>query len=123
MMLIYATIAITLALIFYSIGVWAEKIQGQLKNWHLAVFYLGLIGDTIGTLLMSAIAGDGSLFSFHGLTGLVAIVLMLFHAVWATVVLVKDDQTARANFHKLSRIVWLIWLIPFVSGAIFGMAF
>ncbi|PKM61820.1 MAG: TIGR03987 family protein [Firmicutes bacterium HGW-Firmicutes-4] len=122
-MLIYASTAITLALVFYSIGVWGEKLQGQLKVWHLVVFYLGLMCDTTGTMLMSELAGDVTLLSFHGLTGLLAILLMLFHAVWATVVLVRNDQKARANFHKLSLIVWLIWLIPFVSGAIFGVAF
>ncbi|MBC3802931.1 TIGR03987 family protein [Acetobacterium fimetarium] len=122
-MLIYASTAITLALVFYSIGVWGEKLQGQLKVWHLVVFYLGLVCDTTGTMLMSELAGDVTLLSFHGLTGLLAILLMLFHAVWATVVLVRNDQKARANFHKLSLIVWLIWLIPFVSGAIFGVAF
>ncbi|MEA4806211.1 MULTISPECIES: HsmA family protein [Acetobacterium] len=122
-MLVYASTAITMALVFYSIGVWSEKLQGQLKVWHLVVFYLGLVCDTIGTMLMGELAGGVTLLSFHGITGLLAILLMLFHAVWATVVLVRNDQKARANFHKLSLIVWLIWLIPFVSGAIFGVAF
>ena len=122
-MLVYASTAITMALVFYSIGVWSEKLQGQLKVWHLVVFYLGLVCDTIGTMLMGELAGGVTLFSFHGLTGMLAILLMLFHAVWATVVLVRNDQKARASFHKLSLIVWLIWLIPFVSGAIFGVAF
>jgi len=120
-MLIYAIIAITLALVFYTIGVWSEKFQGGLKKWHLVMFYFGLVFDTTGTTIMSQIATGGSLLSFHGITGLLAILLMLFHAVWATVVLVRNDEKAKANFHKLSIIVWLIWLIPFISGAVFGM--
>ena len=36
-MLVYAILSITSALIFYSIGVWSEKIQGQLKKWHLVI--------------------------------------------------------------------------------------
>ncbi|GFP75499.1 HsmA family protein [Clostridium fungisolvens] len=120
-MLIYAIITITLALVMYTIGVWSEKIQGELKKWHLAVFYIGLIFDTTGTTIMSKIASDGFKLNFHGITGLLAIILMLFHALWATVVLVKNDEKAKASFHKLSIVVWIIWLIPFVSGAIFGM--
>lgn len=120
-MLIFAIIAITSALVFYTTGVWSEKIQGRLKKWHLVMFYIGLLFDTIGTTLMSKIAVSGSLLSFHGITGLLAILLMLFHAVWATVVLVKNDELAKANFHKLSIIVWIIWLIPFISGAFLGM--
>ena len=120
-MLIYAIITITLALVFYTIGVWSEKIQGRLKKWHLVMFYIGLAFDTTGTTIMNKIAASGFVLNFHGITGLLAIVLMLFHALWATVVMVKNDEKAKANFHKLSIIVWIIWLIPFVSGAIFGI--
>lgn len=119
-MLMYAVISINAALLFYTIGVWSEKIQGSLKNWHLVIFWIGLVFDTLGTTLMGKIAGSGFQFNFHGITGLLAIVLMLFHAVWATVVLVKNNKEAKANFHKFSIVVWIIWLIPFISGAIFG---
>jgi uncharacterized repeat protein (TIGR03987 family) len=121
-MLISAIVTITLALVFYTIGVWGEKMQGKLKKWHLIMFYLGLVFDTTGTTIMSKIASGGFKLNFHGITGLLAIILMLFHALWATVVLVKNDEKAKANFHKLSIVVWIIWLIPFISGAIFGMA-
>ena len=48
-MLPYAIAAITSALIFYTVGVWSEKIQKVLKPWHLAVFWTGFVFDTIGT--------------------------------------------------------------------------
>lgn len=121
-MLISAITAITSALIFYTVGVWSEKIQGELKKWHLVVFYIGLVCDTTGTIIMSKIASGGFKMNFHGITGLLAILLMLFHAFWATVVLIKNNEKAKVNFHKLSIIVWIIWLVPFVSGAIYGMA-
>lgn len=121
-MLVSAIVTITMALVFYTVGVWSEKVQGVLKKWHLAVFYLGLVFDTTGTTIMSQIASDGFKLNFHGITGLLAILLMLFHAIWATVVLVRKDEKAKASFHKLSILVWLVWLIPFISGAIFGMA-
>ena len=38
-----ASIIITSALVFYSIGVWSERFQGRLKPWHLGFFVLGLI--------------------------------------------------------------------------------
>ena len=121
-MLIYAIITITLALMFYTVGVWSEKIQGELKKWHLFIFWIGLTFDTIGTTLMSKISNEGFILNFHGITGLAAIVLMLVHAVWATKVLLKNDSAERNNFHKFSICVWIIWLIPFVSGAIFGVS-
>ncbi len=121
-MLLSAIVTITLALVFYTVGVWAEKIQGGLKKWHLFVFYIGLFFDTTGTALMSELANNGFELNFHGVTGLVAIILMLFHAVWATVVLVKGDEKAKQNFHKFSIVVWIIWLVPYISGAMFGMS-
>ncbi len=121
-MLLFAIIFINLALVFYTVGVWAEKLQKSLKVWHVAVFWLGLIFDTVGTTFMGEIAGGAFTFSFHGVTGLLAIILMLIHAVWATIVIIKNDDKLKASFHKLSIVVWVIWLIPMVSGMIFGMA-
>jgi uncharacterized repeat protein (TIGR03987 family) len=48
-----SSVIITLALLFYSIGVWSERIQGRLKAWHLAFFWLGLVCDTWGTGLIA----------------------------------------------------------------------
>lgn len=120
-MLLYAVISINLALLFYTIGVWSEKKMGVLKRWHLIVFWLGFVFDTTGTTLMSTLASGGFRFNFHGVTGMLAIVLMLFHAVWATIVLVRNQEALKRNFHKLSIVVWSIWLIPFISGMLFAM--
>ena len=114
-------VIITLALVFYSIGVWSERIASQLKPWHLAFFWLGLIFDTWGTGMMMDMAG-GLSFNLHGVTGLVAIVLMLIHAAWATIVLVRKDEKMINNFHKFSLVVWFIWLIPYFSPMFFSMA-
>ena len=113
-------ILITLALVFYSIGVWSERLAGRLKGWHLIFFWTGLVFDTIGTGIMMDMAG-GLTWDIHGLTGVVAILLMLIHAVWATVVLVKKDERMIRNFHKFSVLVWLIWLVPYVSGFFLNM--
>jgi uncharacterized repeat protein (TIGR03987 family) len=114
-------IIITSALVFYSIGVWSERISGQLKPWHLAFFWLGLVFDTWGTGMMMEMAG-GLTFDIHGITGVIAILLMLIHAVWATIVLIRKDEKMINNFHKFSVVVWFIWLIPYFSPMFFAMA-
>ena len=116
------TIIITLALVFYSIGVWSERIVGRLKPWHLIFFVLGLICDTWGTGLMFEYVG-GMMFDIHGISGLIAILLMLIHAIWAYVVLVRKNEKAIMNFHKFSVLVWFIWLIPYFSPMLFNIAF
>jgi uncharacterized repeat protein (TIGR03987 family) len=126
-MLQLAIVLITSALIFYSIGVWSEKIQGTLKVWHTVMFFIGLFFDTTGTLTMEAIAKANHVstvtsgFNLHNFTGLAAILLMLIHAIWATFVLYKKDAKQSKQFHKFSLFVWCIWLIPFISGAISKM--
>lgn len=120
-MLITAIITITLALIFYSVGVWGEKIQKRLKPWHVIIFWAGFVCDTTGTTLMSMMAQDGGDLTLHAVTGAVAILLMLFHALWATIVLIRKREKAMLTFHRLSLVVWVIWLIPYVSGMVVGM--
>jgi uncharacterized repeat protein (TIGR03987 family) len=120
-MLIYAIIFINLALIFYTIGVWSEKLQKHLKGWHLAIFWIGLLFDTLGTSFMAKIAQKGFSLDFHGITGLLAIVLMLIHVVWATWVMLSNNKGMQLKFHKFSFVVWMLWMIPFASGAAFSM--
>ena len=116
-----ASIIITAALLFYTIGVWSERVQGRLKPWHLVFFILGLICDTWGTGMMWEFVG-GMAFDLHGISGLVAIILMFIHAVWAAVVLKRKNENAIQNFHKFSALVWAIWLIPYFSPMFFGLA-
>jgi uncharacterized repeat protein (TIGR03987 family) len=118
--MLISTILITLALVFYSIGVWSERFAGRLKAWHLIFFWGGLVFDTTGTGMMMEMAGRLA-FDIHSVTGVLAILLMVIHAVWATVVLIRKDEKAIANFHRFSVVVWAIWLIPYLSGLLLGM--
>ena len=51
--LLAAIVIISMALIFYSVGVWSERIQGRLKGWHVTAFGLGLVCDFVGTAFMA----------------------------------------------------------------------
>lgn len=122
--LMAAIITITLALIFYTIGVWSEHKARVLKPLHLAFFWIGFAMDTTGTSLMSKMAEHSAvsgIMSLHGITGMIAIVLMLIHAIWASAVLVKKNSEAAKRFHKFSLIVWAIWLVPYLIGMFMGM--
>ena len=109
-----ASVVITLALVSYTIGVWSERLAGRLKPWHLVFFWTGLACDTVGTGMMLDFAG-GLTTDVHGVTGVIAILLMLVHATWATVVLARHDERMIRSFHRFSIVVWAIWLIPYFS--------
>jgi len=113
---------ITLALIFYSLGVWAERLVHYLKAWHVFAFWIGFSFDISGTLSMTNLSkGSFNLMEIHTLTGQIALWLMLIHAIWATIVVLKGSEKARAGFHNYSILVWLIWLIPYFGGMFMGM--
>ena len=124
-------VSITLALVFYSIGTWAERLQRVLKRWHIVFFVLGLCMDTLGTAIMSRIASEPAAMSgdigadgqfLHALTGLLAIILMAIHAIWAIWTYWKGSPKAKENFSKFSVVVWAFWLIPYVLGIFLGMS-
>jgi uncharacterized repeat protein (TIGR03987 family) len=80
-----------------------------------------VVCDTAGTGMMFDYVG-GLTFDIHGITGLIAIILMFIHAIWATLVLVKKNEKMIRNFHKFSVTVWLIWLIPYLSPMVLQVA-
>ena len=80
MLIIYAVVLMFLALTCYSVGVWAERLSGPLKSWHLAFFWFGLLFDTSGITVMSIMSNSFEV-NIHGITGITAIRLMVFHAI------------------------------------------
>ena len=121
-LLIMAIIFITLALFLYTVGVWSERISKTLTAVHLFFFWGGLVCDGIGTHLMTRLtsSANADTFSLHGITGSVAIILMLIHAVWATVVVIKKDEKSTHTFHNFSLFVWIVWLFPYILGMLMG---
>lgn len=130
-MLSSAIVLITLALVFYTVGVWAERRHGTLTWLHAVFFALGLTFDVAGTTIMSRIAAAGGLDTtgtagmlnqIMAVTGAAALLIMAVHLVWAVVVLVRDRENERDAFHKFSVGVWAFWLIPYSTGMIGSMA-
>lgn len=125
-MLIAAIVLITLALIFYTAGVWTEHRAGTLRPGHVALFVTGLVFDTAGTTVMSIIARSGTvpdtaLNQVMEVTGLLALILMAVHAVWAVVTLIRRRPRELAVFHRFSLVVWAIWLVPYITGMLGSM--
>lgn len=121
-MLILSSILITLALAFYSAGIWAERIARYLKPWHVVLFWTGFVFDVSGTACMHKMAGGVMNFlEPHTLTGQIALWLMFVHAVWATIVVRKGNEAMKVKFHRYSIFVWLVWLIPYFGGMFLAM--
>ena len=126
--LIFAIVLITTALIFYTAGVWSERGAGRLRWRHVGLFGAGLVFDSAGTALMALIAADsgrtragaatGALNGVMAFTGAAALALMAVHLVWAVVVLIRNREAERLAFHRFFLAVWGLWLIPYLAGAL-----
>lgn len=121
-LMIVSSVLITLALFFYSLGVWSERIVRDLRTWHVIVFWIGLLFDISGTWAMHLMSTHPfDLSDPHSITGQIALWLMFIHVLWATWVVRNGSKQARSGFNKYSICVWLIWLVPYFGGVYIGM--
>jgi len=116
-----ASVLITLALVFYSIGVWAERLARYLRGWHVVAFWTGFAFDVAGTGAMELMKPGFDWASAHTITGQIALWLMLAHALWASWVVHRGAERARVRFHHFSLFVWCVWLVPYFGGMYLGM--
>lgn len=130
-MLTLAIGLISLALVFYTLGVWAERRTGELRWWHVGAFGAGLTADVSGTTAMSVIATSGGptgvehnpfLAQVMAITGVLALVLMALHLAWAVITMLRNRPDEKRTFHRFSVIVWAIWLVPYITGMAAAMA-
>ncbi|MCF6343060.1 MAG: TIGR03987 family protein [Devosiaceae bacterium] len=119
-LLFYGVVLFTVALVFYSISVWAGWFSKRLKLWHIYVFLIGLFTDFLATLLTYLDIG-GIVITLHSVLGFISIILMFIHVVWAVIIFRSGNENLITNFHKISLFVWGIWMISYISGAYLGI--
>ena len=120
-LIFWGAIFFTLALIFYSVGIWNDFYHKQLKKWHLVMFGFGVITDSLGTLLMYLHVGH-LIFTAHSISGFLGLFLMIFHFCWAFLVLRDNDHVLQKTFHRFSILVWGFWMISYISGLYLGIS-
>ena len=118
-LLLPSIIIITMAFVCYTVGVWSEWFAKRLKAWHVWCFCLGVVADSIGTALMARIGQQEDIHDvFHLITGSVALILMIIHALWAIHVLRRGSERALKTFNRFSLFVWFVWMIPYCAGSL-----
>ncbi|MCX6158607.1 MAG: HsmA family protein [Ignavibacteriota bacterium] len=119
---ISAILLISLALVFYSIGIWSERYSRYLKTWHVVCFWLGLLFDISGTYTMHLISTkEFNILEPHTLTGQLALWVMLVHVIWATYVNKWGSEKTHRKFHVYSIHVWMLWMVPYLGGMYLAM--
>ena len=118
--LIAGVLLFCLAFVFYTWGVWAERISGRLKPAHIRLFFAGISVDVLATI-STFIAVGGLVLTPHALFGFTALALMIVHSLWGAYVLFRKNEHWITHFHKFSLFVWSFWTLSFVSGMVLGM--
>lgn len=112
--LISSLIVLTAALVFYSIGVWSEHVRGKLRFWDLIFMLVALLCDAVGAGLMKNAAQQTQhLNETHTIVGVLAILLILGHTIWAMWVMVSRLPSARLLYNRVSIFIWCLWLVPY----------
>lgn len=123
---IYAFMLSTIALVFYTTGVWAEQHAKRLKPWHAAVFFVGISADIVGTGLMIELVG-GIRITTHSVLGILGLQLMIIHFVWAVTTLVRsvafygNVERTITGFHNYSLVIWGFWMTAYITGVYMGI--
>ncbi len=84
------------------------------------MFGLGVVTDSLGTLLMYLNVGH-LVFSAHSISGFIGLFLMIYHFIWALLVIRSKQESQQKRFHRFSIIVWSFWLISYFSGLYLGV--
>jgi uncharacterized repeat protein (TIGR03987 family) len=116
----FGVLSIMIAFICYSISVLNQVYTKKLTPKHLVLFWVGLVFDVTGTVIMFTVAGRLKL-DIHGLTGILGFILMAINAILATIAIQKTNSRSKYKFYIVSLTVWIIWLIPFFTGIFLNM--
>lgn len=111
------------ALAFYTYAVFSGRRDG-LHMKHLAAFGTGLLLDYLGTYEMNLMQQlHGKVTDWHNYSGAISLWGMAFHfgLAFVATVLGRAKQANRI-FHRVSVIIYSLWLFAFISGAIAGSA-
>lgn len=117
--LIIAVTVVTLALIFYSIGFFSAVKKQKISILTPIFYWLGVICDISSTILMFLLANTtNTSITTHGVIGIIAVVLMLGCAIYATIAHRKNIAEITLAFRQHRVIPYIFWIIVFVVATI-----
>ena len=116
--IIRATVVVTFALIFYSIGVITEQRKSAISTRVLLFLTAGVLFDIASTALM--IVGSTNIpLTVHGVIGYSALLAMLVDAIliWRHWIRNGSSRITR-GLHLYTRIAYSWWVMAYIIGAV-----
>jgi uncharacterized repeat protein (TIGR03987 family) len=117
--LILGSIIVTLALVFYTITIFAEQ---KLKSITKRIFRtqsIGLFLDVTATVCM-IIGSTNTPFTTHGFIGYSALAVMIVKTIWMMGFIRKNhlNTAVSKSLHIYSWIAYGWWVVAFITGGI-----
>ncbi len=119
--LVRAVVVVTVALVFYSIGVITEQRKHAVTRLVLFFLTAGVLLDITSTALMIANSGNIPITA-HGIIGYTALLVMLIDGIliwrqWRR----NGSGPVPRRLHLYTRIAYGWWVIAYIAGAIISM--
>lgn len=117
--LMIGSTVVTLALIFYLIGVLTEQRHRLITKKVLTFLTLGLICDITATACM-IIGSSNSPFTFHGFIGYAALLAMIVETFLAYRFYNANGSTTQVSkgLHLYSRFAIILWVLVYITGSL-----
>jgi len=114
-----ASVIVTLALVFYSIGFTKENNRKLISGRVLFFYTIGVTLDIIATILM-IIGSSKGMLTFHGLIGYSSLLGMLTDTIllWRHNLKQGSGQEVSKALHLYSRIAFSWWIIAYITGGL-----
>ena len=120
--LIAGTIIVNLALVFYTIGIFAEQRSRRVTSRVVFFLTAGVVFDLVATgcMLMGSSRGP---FTAHGLLGFSSLAAMLLETrlAWRHRRRLGDAEVP-TWLHRYSRLAYGWWVVAYVTGAVLVMS-
>jgi hypothetical protein len=114
-----ASLVVTLALIFYSIGFSKER-KRKLVTGNVLFFYtIGVCLDITATILM-IIGSSKGMLTPHGMIGYSSLLGMLTDTIllWRHNMNQGSEKEVNRGLHIYSRIAFSWWIIAYITGGL-----
>ena len=110
---------VTLALIFYSIGVFSERKGKVISKKVLFFLSVGLLFDASATACM-IIGSTNSPFTFHGFIGYTGLTAMIIETVLAYRYKAKFGVTKEVSkgLHTYTLFAYVLWVAVYITGSL-----
>lgn len=113
------TSVVFFALVFYSIGIFAEQKTQRVILPVLIFLSLGICADIFATSFMIAGSSKG-FFTLHGVIGYTSLIGMLIEniLIWKIRLKTGIGSVVPNGIHRYSRFAYYWWVIAFITGAL-----